>query len=197
MARKPSIERLLEFHQLLNRFAEVERVVHIKRGGKYVLESDSEHAYNLAMTAWFVADSFPGLDRNKVVELALVHDLVEIHAGDTFAFGEQAHLDSKAAREAAAQKQLAKDWADFPALHAAIAEYEALQTAEARFTYALDKLMPMLTVYLNDGFTWRDKKLTLERMAREKRQKMSTFPEVLPYWEALHGILLKQPELFP
>ena len=194
---KPTVQRLIEFHTLLNQFAQIERIIHVKRHGKHVLESDSEHSYNLALTAWFIAEYFPELDRDKVIRMALVHDLVEIHAGDTFVFADQEHLDSKSEREAAAQKQLASDWPDFPDLHQTIAEYEQLQTPEARFTYALDKLMPMFAVYLNNGYTWHDKNINLKQLDVEKRAKMSVSPETLPYWEELHQLLLKKPELFP
>lgn len=194
--QQPSITRLIEFHKLLNSFAEIERIVHIKRHGDHVLESDAEHAYNLTMMAWFLADYFPSLDKDKALKLALVHDLVEIHAGDTYVFADQTHLDSKQAREEAARQTLAKDWPDFPDLHHAIAEYEALRTPEACFVYALDKIMPMFAIYLNDGFTWHEKQITLERLDTEKRHKMAVSPQVLPYWEALHTMLKEQPELF-
>lgn len=194
---KPDINRLIEFHRLLNSFAEIERVVHLKRRGDIVLESDTEHSYNLAMTAWFVAEYFPELEQPKVLMLALVHDLVEIHAGDTFIFADQALLDNKKEREAAAQKKLAADWADFPSLHKAIAEYEELETPEACFVYALDKLMPMLAVYLNDGITWHEKEMALERIDQEKTYKMKVAPGVYAYWKQMHKILLERPDLFP
>lgn len=194
--KQPDIKRLIEFHELLNSFAEIERIVHIKRHSDHVLESDAEHAYNLAMMAWFIADYFPELDKDKIIRFALVHDLVEIHAGDTYVFADQARLDSKQEREEAARQKLAKDWPDFPALHDAIAEYETLRTPEACFTYALDKIMPMFAIYLNDGFTWREKEITLEQLDTEKRRKMSVSPQVIPYWEALYTMLKKQPELF-
>jgi putative hydrolase of HD superfamily len=194
---KPNIQRLIEFHMLLNEFAQIERIIHVKRRGKTELESDTEHSFNLAMTAWFLAEYFPGLDKGKVVQLALVHDLVEIHAGDTFVFAEQALLDSKAEREAAAQERLATEWPDFKGLHTAIAEYESRKTAEARFVYAMDKIMPVLAIYLNEGLTWHEKQISLERLHTEKMTKMAAFPEALEYWEELYELLRNSPELFP
>lgn len=194
---KPSLKRIIELHELLDSFAAIERVIHIKRRGKFELESDTEHSYNLAMTAWFIADHFPEIDKDKVIKLGLVHDLVEIHAGDTFAFAEQEHLDSKAAREAAAQKLLAEDWKDFPDLHAAIQEYEERETPEARFVYALDKLMPMFTIYLNEGRTWHEHNLSLDRLHNEKKHKVQVSPEISPYVDELYELLLKSPHLLP
>lgn len=194
--RKPSIARLIQFQELLNSFAVIERIVHIRRNGKNIQESDTEHTYNLAMTAWFVAGHFPELDRDKVIKLALVHDLVEIHAGDTYVFGPQSHLDSKKEREEAARLRLAKEWPDFPTLHEAIAEYEALGSPEACFTYALDKIMPMFAIYLNEGFTWHEMKITLAQLDEEKRRKMSVSPQALPYWDKLYELLKDKPHLF-
>lgn len=195
--RKPSIKRVLELQKLLNSFADIQRVVHIKRHGTYALETDTEHSYDLAMTAWFLAEYFPELDTHKVIKLALVHDLVEIYAGDTFAFADQKVLASKSAREAAAQKRLAEEWQDFPSLHACIQEYETRKTPEACFVYALDKLMPMMVIYLHEGYTWRDKKLSLQRLYTEKMTKVIVSPEITAYWHKLHQLLLEAPHLFP
>jgi len=194
---KPTVERLLNFHRMLLKFSEIERVIDIKRGGKLIQESDSEHSYNLALMAWYLASYFPELSAPKVVLYALVHDLVEVHAGDTFVFADQDTLDSKAAREAAAQKQLATEWPDFPDLHTAIREYEDRSTPEAKFTYALDKFIPVLTIYLNDGYTWHDRNILLEQLDKEKRHKMSEYPELLTYWDKLYDLLKAAPELFP
>lgn len=195
--KKPSIERILELQELLNTFASIERIVHVKRHGTHVQETDTEHSYNLAMTAWFLADYFSKLNKAAVIRLALVHDLVEIHAGDTFAYGEQAMLDSKAAREAAAQKQLATDWKDFPDMHHAITEYEVRQSPEACFVYALDKIMPMMAIYLNEGHSWHKHDITLERVKVEKLHKIASSPEIAKYWDALCELLEQRPDLIP
>jgi hypothetical protein len=105
-------------------------------------------------------------------------------------------LDSKKAREAEAQKRLKSDWPDFPEMQEAIAEYESLASPEARFVYAFDKLMPMITVYLNDGITWREREMALERLDEEKTQKMKVAPEVYKYWTELRKMLIAKPELF-
>jgi putative hydrolases of HD superfamily len=194
--KRPSIDRLVQFHELLNAFASIERVVHVKRVGKNVKESDTEHSYNLAMMAWFLADYFPELSKDKVLKLALVHDLVEVHAGDTFAYGDEAHIATKVEREMAAQKQLATEWQDFPELHLCIDQYEERKTPEARFVYALDKIMPMFAIYLNNGHTWKERKLTLERIHAQKSEKVKVSPEIAPYWDELYSFLSKQPDLF-
>jgi 5'-deoxynucleotidase YfbR-like HD superfamily hydrolase len=70
---KPDIHRLIELQKLLLQFQSIERVVHVPDNFEY--ENDTEHSYNLTITAWFLAQYFPHLDRDKVIRFALVHDL--------------------------------------------------------------------------------------------------------------------------
>lgn len=190
------IKRLIEFQQLLLDFSSVERVVHRKhQGKKYVAENDTEHSYNLAMTAWFLAKWYPQLDKSLLIKYALIHDLVEVHAGDTYIYGKTDELQSKIKREAEALKKLEKDWADFPDMVQAIHDYEDKATPEARFVYALDKLMPIMVIYIHHGYTWKKKKVTAKMLYDHKLQQVSQSPEILPYFLELHDLLLAHPEI--
>lgn len=193
---KPTIHRLIEFSRLLQQFGDIERVIHIKRRDAHVAENDVEHSYNLALTAWFLAEYFPGLNRDKVIRLALAHDLVEVHAGDTYIFADDAALASKAQRERDAQAQLQREWPDFPELHDAIAEYETRKSPEAKFVYALDKIMPVITNIVNEGYTWQAEKITLEKLHHNKQDKVKVAPEVAEYYDQLYELLLKNQHLF-
>lgn len=194
MADKPDIHRLIELQKLLLEFAEVDRVVHRKHGETVRLENDTEHSYNLAMMAWFLAPYFPELNRDKLIRFALIHDLVEVHAGDTYAYGTPEELASKHNREAAAAQKLKKEWADFPDLHDHIETYENRSTPETKFIYALDKIMPMLVIYINEGYTWKKQGITVAMLNKLKEGKISLSPEILPYYESLHKLLLASPD---
>lgn len=74
-------------------------MVHRKHTGKLVLENDTEHSYNLTITAWYSAQQFPKLDKDLIIRYALVHDIVEAYAGV---------LVSMARRRAWRQKNSAK-----------------------------------------------------------------------------------------
>jgi 5'-deoxynucleotidase YfbR-like HD superfamily hydrolase len=74
---KANIHRLLELQQLLLVFSQVERRNHRKHNDQYIRENDTEHSYNLAMTAWYLAQWFPDLNKDLIIQYALVHDLVE------------------------------------------------------------------------------------------------------------------------
>lgn len=160
-----------------------------------VYENDTEHSYNLAMTAWFLAQWFPELDKNKVIQYALAHDLVEIHAGDTFIYGSPEELASKTKREAKAFKKLSKEWADFEDIIQCIKSYETRTDDEAKFVYALDKIMPIMLVYLHDGHSWEIDNITAKMLYEAKIEKVALSPEITPYFEELNDLLLEHPEI--
>ncbi len=180
---------------MLDSFSSIERIVHRKHKGKFRLENDTEHSYNLAMTAWFLAKWFPELDKDRLIKYALVHDLVEVHAGDTYIYGPADHINSKAKREAKALKKLKKDWADFVDMVDSLEEYESRANAEANFIYALDKIMPAMAIYINDGFSFKKHEVTTKMFYDAKVAKVSLSPEILPYFEQLHTLLLEHPEI--
>ena len=194
--QKPSIPRLLELQSLLQQFSHVERVTHRQHHGRFVPENDTEHSYNLALTAWFLVQHFPKLNRDMVIRLALVHDLVEVHAGDTNVYAAPEILATKHAREAAALQKLRLEWKDFPELLADITAYEARESEEAKFVYALDKLMPIMLIFINKGHTWHQEGTSLEMLDAVKRSKVALSPEIKPYYDELYAVLLEHRHYF-
>lgn len=194
--KKPDIHRLFEFQKLLSEFSQIDRATHRKHGDNFVHENDTEHSYDLAMTAWYLAEYFPHLDVNKLIRYALIHDLVEVHAGDTYIYGAQADLDSKQEREQIALEKLQKDWSDFPSLLKDINTYEKHDSEESKFVYALDKIMPILLVYINDGYTWKREGITPERLHEAKKHKVALSPEIDSYYEQLYKLLTRNRHLF-
>lgn len=195
MTKKPNIARVLDLQKLLLMFSQIERVIDRKHKDAYIRESDTEHSYNLAMTAWFLASYFPKLDVEKLIKFALAHDLVEVHAGDTYAFADKELIDTKAAREAAAVERLKQEWPDFEELHQIIHAYEQKDSEEAKFIYALDKIMPIMAIYISDGYTWKHEGLTLERLHEVKIQQIAVSEDIKPYYEELYDLLIKSPHL--
>jgi putative hydrolase of HD superfamily len=194
---KPDIHRLIDFHRLLLQFQAIERVIHVPDRDDLRLENDTEHSYNLVMMAWFLCDYFPHLDRDKVLRYALAHDLVEIHAGDTYIYADQKMLDSKVEREAKALKQLQEEWPDFPDMLVAIHAYENKTDAEAKFIYALDKIMPIFVIFIGKGLTWQQEGVTLDRLHAHKEPKVKLSPEIAPYYDELYALLLQNERYFP
>lgn len=193
--QKPDVQRLIELQQFLLLFQKIDRALFIPgRGERH--ENDIEHSYNLAMAGWFLAQYFPELNRDAVIRCALVHDLVEIHAGDTMIFQNPEGLATKKDREAAALQQLKDDWADFPEMIEQLEGYEKRNSAEARFVYALDKLMPAIMNYLQGGRIWKTHGVTPTTLEEIQIPKVSLSPEILPYYRDLLAILAERPGLF-
>lgn len=120
-------------------------------------ENSAEHSWHLALMALLLAEHANApVDIGRVVKMVLIHDLVEIDAGDTFLYDEDGN-DTKAARERQAAQRifglLPPDQGD--EMKALWREFEARQTADARFAAALDRLIPLLHNYHNQGGPWQ------------------------------------------
>ena len=129
-------------------------------------ENDAEHSWHIAVMAMLLVEySELKVDLLKVIKILLVHDIVEIYAGDTFFYDEQANQD-KAEREQAAADRI---FAMLPVdqgqqLRALWEEYEALQTNEALYAGAMDRLQPFLLHYYTQGQVWRQENVTSEKI---------------------------------
>jgi putative hydrolases of HD superfamily len=120
-------------------------------------ENDAEHSWHLALMAMVLAEhADEPVDVGHVIRLVIVHDLVEIYAGDTFLYDDAAAA-SQAERETAAAGRLfgllPPDQAGW--MRALWEEFEARQTPESRFAKAMDRLEPMLLNWMARGGTWR------------------------------------------
>lgn len=190
-----NLDQTLSFLTLMHRFQKVAR--YIPAHGRDGDENDVEHSYVLAMTAWYLVDVLaPHLDKDLVIRYALVHDLVEAYAGDTYVYStDDAHKNSKHEREEAARVQIEEEFPEFGELHALIQEYEAKQTPESVFVYALDKIIPVLTIYLaskEQESYWKKHKVHFEMLAENKNAKIKLSPEAMKLWEEVHAFLETQ-----
>ncbi len=157
------------------------------------LESDTDHTVMLGLIACaYAAATSPELDLGKVAQYALVHDLVEVYAGDTPTFGmhfDTPNLDKKE-REQAALARIEKEFGDtLPWLAATLHEYESLASPEARYVKTLDKAMPKIANVLNRGATIPDPKefvpFTTRQLAHLEESYGSDQPQALALYAAL------------
>jgi 5'-deoxynucleotidase YfbR-like HD superfamily hydrolase len=121
-------------------------------------ENDAEHSWHLALFVLILAEhaNEPGLDLLRTVKMVLIHDIVEIDAGDVFLY-DTALQAGKAEREAAAAARIfgmlpQEQGEEFRALWE---EFEARETPEARFAAAVDRLQPLLHNYRTQGHAWK------------------------------------------
>lgn len=130
-------------------------------------ENSAEHSWHLGLMSLVLGEYAPaGTDLTRVTAMVLVHDLVEIDAGDLFAYaGAQAQADQEDAERAAADRLFAllpaSQAAGFRALWD---EFEERRTPEAKFARALDRLQPMLANYQLGGGTWSQHGVTASQV---------------------------------
>lgn len=158
-------------------------------------ETDTDHTVMLGLIACAVAAKHPelGLDLGLVAQLALVHDVVEAHAGDTdtFRLAVEGGQSDKEARELAALTRIMVDCAAWPWLAGKIALYEHQRAPEARFVRYLDKVCPRLTNSLNGGAAIRARGLPKEAALEHDRRLIAGLSEEYPEFEAVCGTLLR------
>ena len=154
-----------DFGKRINFLLEIDKLKSIIRRSLLVdgsrLENTAEHSWHLAMLVLTLAPhAGPEVDPLHAMKLLLVHDIVEIDAGDTFAYDVAGHED-KEERETAAAERIFGLLPDDQAveLRALWDEYEARDTPTAVFAYACDRLQPMLLNASSGGVSWKEHKI--------------------------------------
>jgi putative hydrolase of HD superfamily len=149
-------------------------------------ENSAEHSWHIAVIALVLAEyAAETVDVSKVIKMLLVHDIVEIDAGDTFAYDVAGYLDKEVRERTAADRLFGLlPQEQERELRGLWEEFEAQQTAEARFANMADRLMPALQNYHNGGGTWRE--ANIDRQAVDRRmQPLAAAPAVHDYVKQL------------
>lgn len=158
------LEKQIAFILEADKEKNILRQTHLTDHGRR--ENDAEHAWHMAMMAYLLKEySNREIDISKVMIMCLIHDIVEIDAGDTYCYDEEAKK-SQAAREEAAKERI---FSLLPAdqkeeLTALFDEFEANETAEANFAHTMDNFQPLLLNNSNDGSDWTAHKVTAEKV---------------------------------
>lgn len=182
-----NIESILPFIKEIDRLKKIERQALIHSGGRH--ENTAEHSWHLAMCVLvFQSFSDKKIDLHKAIKMALLHDLVEIDAGDTFVYDD---LSQKKDKEIAAIERLTSLLpADLAQEFKTIwFEFEDGQSAEAQYVSAIDRFLPMYSNFLNEGYSWKNHKVTSDRVvARTKKPITQGLPAL---WELTEKMLEK------
>lgn len=187
------LKQILKFVKLTLKFGQVKRTILIP--AEVRLENDLEHSSQLALVAWYISNSNKlKLNTEKVLQYALIHDLVEVYAGDT-PFHKQDKI-KKGKLEQIAIKRLKRNFPEFAGLAKTISQYESKNDTESKFIYALDKVLPMLNIYLDKGRTWKKFDVSLDVLIRHKSQAVAKSPDVLRYFDQLVSLLKKKKHFF-
>jgi putative hydrolase of HD superfamily len=148
------------------------------------LENSAEHSWHVALAAIALREYAPDVDLQRVLELIAVHDLVEIDAGDTFAYDPDGRVHmTKADRErAAADRVFGLLPADQGArLRERWEEFEAMESAEARYANALDRLQALLQNMSAGGGSWSTYGVTRAQVLARMAPVETTLPDVWPF----------------
>ncbi|MET3291254.1 HD domain-containing protein [Brevibacillus fluminis] len=162
--------------QQIDFLIEIDKLKHVFRQTVLIdgsrQENDAEHSWHLAMLAMILHEhaNEPGLDLHKIIKMVLIHDLVEIDAGDTFIYDEKGNLDKAEREQAAADRIFAILPADQAAeLRALWDEFEQRETAEARFAAVIDRLQPLIHNYVTEGTSWKKNNVTADKVIARNR----------------------------
>ena len=135
-------------------------------------ENDTEHSWHLAVMAVLLADQADEeIDVAKVVKMVLIHDIVEIDAGDTYCYDAEGYK-TKALREMAAAERIFGILPEEKGseLKALWEEFEACESAEARFAAALDRFQPLLLNLARQGRSWHEHGITSEKVYKRNEK---------------------------
>ena len=146
----------LEFCLELDKEKNIFRQTHLSGHGRR--ENDAEHAWHMAIMAYLLREyANEEIDLARTVLMILIHDVVEIDAGDTYAYDTEALKNQKEREEKAAERLFGMLPCEQGAeLRALFEEFEAGETPEARFARAMDNFQPLLLHHSNDGGDWRE-----------------------------------------
>lgn len=164
------LEQQIRFLLELDKQKEIRRQTYLADGSRR--EGDAEHAWHLAVMAFLLADyANEKIDVLKTIKMVLLHDVIEIDAGDTYAYDTEGNKTKRFREEKAADRIYGmlpeEQKREYRALWE---EFEAMETPEAKFANTLDKVQPVLLNHASKGRSWREhevkKTQILERNAR-------------------------------
>lgn len=147
-------------------------------------ENDAEHSWHMAVMAVLLLEysAVPDIDILKVIKMVIIHDLVEIDAGDTFCYDEKGYIDKKEREQRAADRLfniLPTDQAQ--EVMNLWKEFEELASPEAKYAACLDRLQPLILNYNTCGHTWQKPGVTSEKVLKRSGMLEESVPELWEY----------------
>ncbi len=182
---KDRFQKQLDFILEADKEKNIFRQTHLSGHGRR--ENDAEHAWHMAMMIYLLKEySNEPFDVAKAMMMALIHDIVEIDAGDTFAYDEAGLATQKEREEKAADRifgLLPDDQRD--ELRALFEEFEAYETPESRFAHVMDNFQPLLLNDSNDGEDWREHTIHKSQVMRRQSKNALGSKEIWDHVENL------------
>lgn len=179
---KQQIEFLMEVDKVKNIF----RQTYLTDGKRK--ENDAEHSWHLALAAFVLKEyAAEDVDLLKVIIMVLIHDLVEIDAGDTYAYDEKG-AETKRAREEAAADRIFGILPEDQGLYfrELWEEFEAYESADAKYAHLLDNFQPLLLNHESGGKSWTEHNVKKSQIYKRNERIEETSPEV---WEWMKKLI--------
>jgi putative hydrolase of HD superfamily len=176
----PRLGQQLAFIMELDRLKGILRQTRVLEGARQ--ENSAEHSWHLALCAVVLAEHAPGeIDLPRVLKMVLVHDVVEIDAGDAFCYDADANVGKEERERRAAERIFGllpvKQGSELRELWE---EFEAGASADARFAVALDRLQPLLLNFAGEGGSWRRHRVTHDQVMVRMAPIRHGAPELWP-----------------
>ena len=156
------LKKQLAFALEIDKEKNIFRQTHLSGHGRN--ENDAEHAWHMAIMAYVLREySNEKIDVAKVMLMCLIHDIVEIDAGDTYAYDAE-KLKTQTAREDAAKERISL-----------FDEFEAFETPESKFAHAMDNLQPLMLNNSNGGADWKEHEVTAQQVyGRQSKTRLGS-----------------------
>lgn len=175
------IQSRINFMTAIDALKEVQRKSYLMSGTRF--ENSAEHSWAVSTFALIMQDYAPNeVDIQNVIKMLLIHDIVEVDAGDTLLYDEQANASKKQREITAANKlfgilpeRLAKE------LRSTWDEFEEEQTNDAKFAAALDRLIPLLHNIHTKGRAWKELAVRYEQIITKNQKIKNSSPELWSY----------------
>lgn len=172
------LKKQLDFMLELDKMKSIYRQTYVLHEDRK--ENDAEHSWHLAILAFMLEEyAAEPIDTLKVIKMVLLHDVVEIDAGDTYLYDEEGYKSKAEREEKAAQRifgLLPDDQRD--EYYALWREFEDDITYESRFASILDRMQPLLLNYTKGGIAWKEHGVHKEQVLSRNR----------PYFDASHEL---------
>ena len=169
------LKKQLEFVLEIDKEKNIFRQTHLSGHGRN--ENDAEHAWHMAIMAYLLREyANQEVDIARVMLMCLIHDIVEIDAGDTYAYDEAGLKTQKAREEAAKERIFSLLQTDQKEeLTALFDEFEENRTAESRYAHAMDNLQPLLLNNSNGGSDWIEHDVSADKVyGRQEKTRLGS-----------------------
>lgn len=179
------LEQQIQFITEIDKVKNIYRQSYLADGQRK--ENDAEHSWHITLMAVLLQEYVPGTDLTKVMVMVLIHDLVEIDAGDTYAY-DSAGAETKRAREEKAAERifglLPEDQGKY--FRSLWEEFEEYQTPDAKFAHLLDNFQPLLLNDASGGKSWAEHGVKKSQVYKRNEKIEETSEDV---WKCMQAIV--------